>query len=240
VADLSAARDRTIARIVASIDWNPTCLPGGDRDAIVRQVLDMAADLRALAGVPDVEAIEAAAHMLYERAGTGIDEPIGPLANIQRYPLWAKLDEDSRELWRGHVRAVLGRIGRVLGGEAEARDIEQAIHDIEAEATGGGLLQPGAAFALGCLGVAVKAGPGWTAVDLARALAGVPTHGDLVHRPDRDSDVAAWIKRVRDEYPPRTPHWLTLDDLLDDYRLHADVGTPLSEVADDGTVRRGH
>jgi hypothetical protein len=52
------------------------------------------------------------------------------------------------------------------------------------------------------------------------------------HVPHRGSDVEAWIKEARDEYPkstgyPESPEWLALDGLLDDYRLHADTGTPL-------------
>lgn len=56
------------------------------------------------------------------------------------------------------------------------------------------------------------------------------------HRPDRNSDVAAWIRSHRDRningyklYD--TGRYDALDDLLDDYRLHADTGTPLSEEA---------
>lgn len=58
-----------------------------------------------------------------------------------------------------------------------------------------------------------------------------------VHRPDRLSDVVAWLKRRRDEFQADTgvdstatmAVYLALDELLDDYRLHADTGTPLSE-----------
>ena len=54
--------------------------------------------------------------------------------------------------------------------------------------------------------------------------------------PDRDDEVAAWIKRHRDETGggPGIGEWESLNSLLDDYRLHADTGTPLSEVAHDG------
>ncbi len=48
--------------------------------------------------------------------------------------------------------------------------------------------------------------------------------------PERGDTVAEWIKRQRDEYPARlSDEWYTLDRLLDDYRLHADCGTPLTE-----------
>lgn len=36
-----------IDRIVSSIDWNPTCLPGDERRAIVRQILGLATPLPA-------------------------------------------------------------------------------------------------------------------------------------------------------------------------------------------------
>lgn len=52
------------------------------------------------------------------------------------------------------------------------------------------------------------------------------------HQPHRGSDVEAWIKRHRDEhgnlsanYP--TDEWRAIDNMLDDYREHADTGTPL-------------
>lgn len=51
-------------------------------------------------------------------------------------------------------------------------------------------------------------------------------------RPSRADDVAAWIKRQRDLYSHGDEHWDTLNTLLDEYRLHADTGTPLTERAD--------
>lgn len=58
--------------------------------------------------------------------------------------------------------------------------------------------------------------------------------GEFQHRPSRDSDVAAWIKRARDEWPQRSGEpsgveWEALNSLLDDYREHADTGTPLGQ-----------
>lgn len=51
--------------------------------------------------------------------------------------------------------------------------------------------------------------------------------------------VEAWIKRHRDKFPKPDLYWAesdlqwaTLDDLLDDYRKHADTGKPLSEDLD--------
>lgn len=52
------------------------------------------------------------------------------------------------------------------------------------------------------------------------------------HQPMRGSDVEAWIKRYRDRFAggPSADHLYHLvDNLLDDYRLHADTGTPLGE-----------
>jgi len=51
------------------------------------------------------------------------------------------------------------------------------------------------------------------------------------HRPMRGSDIDVWIKRWRDSFREsdgsRTGVWYALDDLLDNYREHADTGTPL-------------
>jgi hypothetical protein len=56
------------------------------------------------------------------------------------------------------------------------------------------------------------------------------------HQPQRGSDVEAWIRRARDWHTTADgrriqPGWDTLDGLLDDYRYHADTGTPLGEDA---------
>jgi hypothetical protein len=55
--------------------------------------------------------------------------------------------------------------------------------------------------------------------------------GPLPHRPERGSDVEAWIRRAREASVDGSAReaWFTLDDLLDNYRLHADTGTPLGE-----------
>lgn len=50
--------------------------------------------------------------------------------------------------------------------------------------------------------------------------------------PRRGDHVAAWIKAARDDLAndggdTRPPQWHALDELLDDYWLHADTGTPL-------------
>jgi hypothetical protein len=45
--------------------------------------------------------------------------------------------------------------------------------------------------------------------------------------PERGDAVERWLKRFRDEHANDTPTWQVADWLLDDYRLHADTGTPL-------------
>ena len=57
-------------------------------------------------------------------------------------------------------------------------------------------------------------------------LPAVPTV--LPHAPTRGSDVEAWIKSFRDRRPKTSPWFVTLDRLLDDYRLRADTGLPLA------------
>lgn len=57
--------------------------------------------------------------------------------------------------------------------------------------------------------------------------------------PSRDDDVATWLKAARDqENGDGTPwdraRWNVLDDLIEEYRLHADTGTPLLQHACDG------
>ena len=47
--------------------------------------------------------------------------------------------------------------------------------------------------------------------------------------PRRDDDVAVWLKRKRDEYAANSGSWFVVDNLLEDYRLHADTGGSLTE-----------
>jgi hypothetical protein len=53
------------------------------------------------------------------------------------------------------------------------------------------------------------------------------------HKPERGSDVDAWIKRHREQHRDGdgllTGAWYAIDGLLDDYRDHADTGTSLDE-----------
>lgn len=57
----------------------------------------------------------------------------------------------------------------------------------------------------------------------------------VIHEARRGNDVEAWIKRARESQRAgtgdrgRTGAWYALDGLLDDYREHADTGTPLSQ-----------
>lgn len=55
--------------------------------------------------------------------------------------------------------------------------------------------------------------------------------------PRRGDVVEVWLKAHRDrqidEYG-QTRSWHLLDGLIDDYRLHADTGTPLGQHACDG------
>lgn len=57
----------------------------------------------------------------------------------------------------------------------------------------------------------------------------------LKHVPQRGSDVEEYIKTKRDEYDrvngDSYEHntWCAFDSLLDDYREHADTGTPLDQ-----------
>jgi hypothetical protein len=60
------------------------------------------------------------------------------------------------------------------------------------------------------------------------------------HSARRDDDVDRWLKRWRDVQGDPAEHaydpfWGLLDQMLDDYRLHADTGTPLdAEVSERG------
>jgi hypothetical protein len=53
--------------------------------------------------------------------------------------------------------------------------------------------------------------------------------------PRRGDAVEAWLRAHRDRHASvtRDPEWEALDWVLDDYRLHADTGTPLGQEACD-------
>jgi len=49
----------------------------------------------------------------------------------------------------------------------------------------------------------------------------------------RGDEVEAWLKKARDQFSDSRTEYEAVDDLLDDYRAHADYGTPLSEVVEE-------
>jgi hypothetical protein len=52
--------------------------------------------------------------------------------------------------------------------------------------------------------------------------------------PHRGSETEAWIRRWRDAYPDKNDFaHRAIDSMLDDFRLHADTGTPLRFDAHD-------
>jgi hypothetical protein len=58
-------------------------------------------------------------------------------------------------------------------------------------------------------------------------------HAAEAHQASRGDAVAEWLRQRRERYydfsGKRTGSWYALDDLLNDYRDHADTGTPLTE-----------
>jgi hypothetical protein len=58
----------------------------------------------------------------------------------------------------------------------------------------------------------------------------------LQHQPNRDCDVARWLKAKRDAQGRRSEEWWAIDEILDEYRARADYGLtlddPLSELPD--------
>lgn len=44
------------------------------------------------------------------------------------------------------------------------------------------------------------------------------------HQPHRASEVCLWLKKWRNEYEPQTEAWTAIDNMLDNYRLMADIG----------------
>ena len=74
-------------------------------------------------------------------------------------------------------------------------------------------------------------GPGYDLTGNCENVAGsrdrMTSSGEFL--PQRGDDVEAWLKRQRDSYPKNTRQWSCIDDLLDNYRLHADTGSHLDE-----------
>lgn len=57
------------------------------------------------------------------------------------------------------------------------------------------------------------------------------------HQPRRGDQIEQWLKAHRDRREERDGVWWYLDEMLDDYRLHADTGTPLDQhVCEGGNV----
>jgi hypothetical protein len=69
------------------------------------------------------------------------------------------------------------------------------------------------------------------------ALASALIAHQEAQQPRRGDAVETWLKAQRDEYREQTDDWFHLDELLDQYRLHADTGTPLDQhVCERGTT----
>ena len=60
-------------------------------------------------------------------------------------------------------------------------------------------------------------------------------------RPQRGDAVEAWLKQQRDRCIGHASTYNAVDGLLDEYRLHADTGTPLDQhVCEGGNVDDCH
>lgn len=112
----------------------------------------------------------------------------------------------------------------------DLREMLLGISAIAGNAWGG---EPGAV--LGRLEAALA---GWKAIAKAHTD---PPPPEAPARPTTAAAVEAWLKAQRDQYGwhgsnDATP-WHTIDGLLDQYRLHADTGTPLDQhVCEGGNV----
>lgn len=82
----------------------------------------------------------------------------------------------------------------------------------------------------------------WTSAELVTRL--TTTNGEWVPDgvepnppavlPRRGDQFEQWLKTQRDDFERRDSVWPVLDYLLDQYRLHADTGTPLDQHACEG------
>lgn len=54
--------------------------------------------------------------------------------------------------------------------------------------------------------------------------------------PRRGDQVERWLKQQRDGFERDDVEWTALNDLLDLYRLHADIGSPLTDHASEGSA----
>jgi hypothetical protein len=57
-----------------------------------------------------------------------------------------------------------------------------------------------------------------------------------VQPPVRGDHIDQWLRAQRDEFEPCDSQWDVIDNVLDQYRLHADTGTPLDEHCCEGRV----
>lgn len=84
----------------------------------------------------------------------------------------------------------------------------------------------------------------WTSAELVTRLT---AHGEWVPDgvepeppaipPRRGDQFEQWLKQQRDQYHEPNDDWILLNELLDQYRLHADTGTPLDQhVCEGGTA----
>jgi hypothetical protein len=48
------------------------------------------------------------------------------------------------------------------------------------------------------------------------------------HYPERGDAVERWLKESRDSFSISSTPWLTIDELLNSYRVYSDYGKPLS------------
>ncbi|WP_157849397.1 hypothetical protein [Streptomyces violaceorubidus] len=75
---------------------------------------------------------------------------------------------------------------------------------------------------------------GWTDPALLRRMADETPAAETKHRPRRGDEFEAWLKTQRDACFGHASSWAAVDGLLDQYRLHADTGTPLCEHVCEG------
>lgn len=68
------------------------------------------------------------------------------------------------------------------------------------------------------------------ATEIASHLASIAADLEFT-APRREDAVVYWLIEHRDKYEPHSLGWAAIDNLLDDYRLHADTGTALDEDA---------
>lgn len=61
--------------------------------------------------------------------------------------------------------------------------------------------------------------------------------GETGIRPRRGDQFEAWLKAQRDACLGHAGPWGTMDGVLDQYRLHADTGTPLNQHVCEGCLR---